>query len=176
MVVPLKSCRNQRGWRQHSVPKCGVVMSEISVPKILSGLLATLALSVALVLLFSSSSAADTPYPPIDAPFTAPTCAGNTFEDPNHNAGFAVVDLTQVFDARLTPLSHARLSEARTSPSSSLTCTAWGCPRLLPARRSQPGHSRSSSPARAQCPTLVLTRGLRYFSVVVTIAVLDDIR
>lgn len=71
------------------------------MPKILVGLLATLALSFALVLLFSSPSAVDTPEPPVDAPFTAPTCAGDTFEDPTNNAGFAVVDLTHVFGARL---------------------------------------------------------------------------
>lgn len=77
-------------------------MSDISLPKILVGLLATLALSFALVLVLSSRSAADIPDPPIDAPFTAPTCAGDTFDNPTQNTSGLVLDLTQVFGERLT--------------------------------------------------------------------------
>ena len=67
-----------------------------------SGAIAAVATLSVSLLGMAGAASADEPETPIDAPFIAPTCAGETLFDPTENLGFAVVDLTEVFGERLT--------------------------------------------------------------------------
>ena len=67
----------------------------------LGALVAATLLTLSLATLTGAPANADVPQPPVTAPFTAPSCAGQTTSAPTANTGYAVVDLTQVFGGRL---------------------------------------------------------------------------
>jgi hypothetical protein len=72
-----------------------------SIAKISGGLAAVAILSLSMVAGTGLAATAAEQTPPVAAAFPAPLCAGTTDSNPAENDGYAVPDLTQVFDQRL---------------------------------------------------------------------------